>query len=47
LIDLAEQGISDYLHYEKYENWVKLEKEQKQKLKEFGDGLAKDEKKED
>lgn len=45
LIDIAEQGILKYLDAEKYNKWVELEHQQKQKLKDFGDNLAEDEKK--
>jgi hypothetical protein len=45
LIEIVQQGILKYLDYDKYQEWVKLEKDQKQKLKEFGDNLAEEEKK--
>lgn len=44
LIALAEKGIQRYIDLNKYNRWVELEHTQKQKLKEFGEGLAEKEK---
>jgi len=45
LIRLAESGIQKYIDLEKYNQWIELERKQKQKLKDFGEDLAEDEKK--
>lgn len=44
LIDIVKKGILTYIDLDKYNKWVAIEKEQKQRLKDFGESLAEDEK---
>jgi hypothetical protein len=42
LMQIAEEGILEYLDYDKYEAWVRLESEQKKALEDFGKKLDKE-----
>ena len=45
LMQIAEDGIKEYLDVDKYDAWIQREKDEKQALKDFGDKLLKKKKK--
>lgn len=47
LIKIAEDGIMRYMDADKYNEWIRLEQEQKKALEDFGKSLAEKEKKKD